>query len=89
MVGDIQVVGDVAWSTDTPVGIAACAAAVQTPDGNRSVHAFTFGAGPGRDMDIATLESSPPPGSPVQVRCEQYASPEQLDPSYWSTRFQG
>ena len=78
-----RVIADVRWSAGTPVGLAACAARIVTPDGDVSIHTVTLGTGPGKDLVVMLLGRSYAGGMKAAIRCEPYQSPEQEEPSYW------
>jgi hypothetical protein len=79
-----RITGDIAWSADTPVGEAACAARVVGPDGESMIEVFTLGAGQGVDRTIVLLPGKFPDSGTAEVRCEPYQTEEQLQEGYWS-----
>ncbi len=79
-----RITGDIAWSADTPVGEAACAARVVGPDGESMIEVFTLGAGQGVDRTIVLLPGKFPDSGTADVRCEPYRTEEQLQEGYWS-----
>ena len=79
-----HVVGDVSWSSGTPVGDAACAVRIIKSDGAEVVKPFTLGVGEGTDTQLTpNILEGVEDGTPAEIRCEPYREPTQETAEHW------
>jgi hypothetical protein len=67
-----HLMGDVAWSTETPPLDQYCIASFDMPDGSRHEEPFTMAVGQAEDTTILLLPHGFVDATPLGVRCEPY-----------------
>jgi hypothetical protein len=77
-----QIVGQIGWEGGDP-GEAACAYRITPPNSPPVIDTFTLGAPDGQQLSVH-VDGLHPSESSVVIACEQYRTPDQLEPGYWS-----